>query len=101
MNIVSKQKTLEVVGLSELNAENASQVRDDIRAKIKPEHELLRLDLSRVKFIDSSGLGVLIALQKTIFSQEGRLQLIDPTPTALQILELTRLHRIFEIITTT
>jgi len=92
------QKT-EVTGLSELIAANAAQVRDDIRNALPPGVTILDLDLSSVTFLDSSGLGALISLHKTMRSRNGTVRLINPAPNVRQILELTRLHRVFEIVT--
>ena len=88
---------LRATGLIELVAANAAQVRDEIRAAIRPEHTLLEIDLSQVGFLDSSGLGVLISLHKTLRAQKGTVRLLQPAPPVRQILELTRLHRVFEI----
>lgn len=92
------QKT-EVTGLAELVAANAAQVRDDIRNALPPGVTILDLDLSSVTFLDSSGLGALISLHKTMRSRNGTVRLINPAPNVRQILELTRLHRVFEIVT--
>ena len=89
---------LEVSGLTELVAANASQVRDSIRAELKPAHKTLDLDLASVTFLDSSGLGALISLQKSLRAQNGTVRLLKPVPSVYQILELTRLHRVFEIV---
>jgi len=43
-------------------------------------------------------LGALIALHKSVAANKGMLRILQPTPTAQQILELTRLHRVFEIV---
>ena len=91
-------QTLAVTGLVEIVAANAAMVRDGIRAALKPSHTALDLDLATVTFLDSSGLGALISLQKSLRSQNGTVRLLRPQPNVYQILELTRLHRIFEII---
>jgi len=39
-----------------------------------------------------------VALQKTAAERQGRIRLLNPTPRVQQILELTRLHRVFEIV---
>ena len=98
MKISSHENTLAVFGLTKLTAENAAEVRNKIRAELKTHHGLLKIDFSGIEFLDSSGLGVLIALQQTICEQNGRIQIHHPNPTSQQILELTRLHRIFELI---
>lgn len=87
-----------VTGLSELAAANASQTRDAIRASVTPSCRQLDIDLSATTFLDSSGLGALLALHKTLAFQQGRVRLLNPSPTVQQILELTRLHRVFEIV---
>jgi anti-sigma B factor antagonist len=100
MKIQSRDdQTLEVRGILELDASNAGRVRDEIRAAITPAHTVLEIDFSAITFLDSSGLGALIALHKTLRSQNGTLRLVNPTPSASQIIELTRLHRVFEIVT--
>ena len=99
MNIQQKDvQTTLVTGLQELVAANAAQVRDDIRAALPPACLNLELDLSSLSFLDSSGLGALISLHKTLRSRNGTMRLIKPAPNVQQILELTRLHRVFEII---
>lgn len=90
-------QTLVVSGLAELAAANAPSFRDKVRSLIQPATRLLEIDLSQTGFLDSSGLGALISLHKTMRQQEGNLRLRAPTTPVRQILELTRLHRLFEI----
>ncbi len=56
------------------------------------------IDLSKTRFIDSSGLGVLLSLNKTLQAQGGVLKLLNPSSAVTQLIELTRLHRVFEIV---
>ena len=56
------------------------------------------MNLAGVRFLDSSGLGALISASRLVAERGGRFRLIAPTPPVLQILELTRMHRIFEIV---
>jgi anti-sigma B factor antagonist len=91
-------QTTVVTGLRELVAGNAAQVRDEIRAALPATTVNLDLDLSALTFMDSSGLGTLVSLHKTMRSRNGNVRLIKPAPNIRQILELTRLHRVFEIV---
>jgi anti-sigma B factor antagonist len=100
MKILHQGNTLLVSGLTELNATNAGSFRDSVRAALTPQIINLDVDLSETRFLDSSGLGALIALHKTVAANKGTLRVIKPTATAQQILELTRLHRVFEIVKT-
>lgn len=99
MNIQNKDPQTSVIsGLQELAAGNATQVRDEIRAALPAATLNLELDLSGLTFLDSSGLGTLISLHKTMRSRNGTVRLLKPAPNVMQILELTRLHRVFEIV---
>jgi anti-sigma B factor antagonist len=99
MHIRNQDDQISVVtGLQELVAANAAQVRDEIRAALPPTCTCLDMDLSTLTFLDSSGLGALISLHKTLRSRNGTLRLLKPSPNVRQIFELTRLHRVFEIL---
>lgn len=56
----------------------------------------LLLDLSRVLFIDSSALGLLITLLKTAEHHERQLVLIRPTKVVLDALKLVQLDQMFD-----
>jgi anti-sigma B factor antagonist len=90
--------TLKVSGLTELNAANAGSFRDQVRAAITSPHKTIDLDLSQTRFVDSSGLGALIALNKLMTGRAGNVRILNPMPAVMQILELTRMHRVFEIV---
>ncbi len=57
----------------------------------------LIIDLSSVRFIDSSGLGALVSGFKNASAREGSLKLCCLQPQVRSMFELTRLHRVFEI----
>ena len=89
MNIQNKDSQTTVIGgLLELVAANAAQVRDEIRTALPATAIYLDLDLSALTFLDSSGLGTLISLHKTMRSRNGAVRLIKPAPNVQQILEL-------------
>jgi anti-sigma B factor antagonist len=90
--------TLSVSGLKELGAANANSFRDQVRAALGEAQKIIEIDLSQTTFVDSCGLGALISLHKSACSRNGVVRLHNPTAPVQQILELTRMHRIFEII---
>ena len=100
MKIQLNASTILVSELTELNGPNAGTFRDATRAAITDAITTVDVDLSLTRFLDSSGLGALIALQKTLAARRGNVRILNPSATAQQILELTRLHRIFEIVRT-
>jgi anti-anti-sigma factor len=100
MNLTSPTpNTLNVTGLAELSGASAGGARDQIKTALQPAHNQLEIDLSSTTFVDSSGLGALISLHKAMKARGGQLQLVNPSPTCRQLLELTRLHRTFDIVT--
>ena len=90
--------TVRVSGVKELGAANANHVRDQVKAFMSDGQSNIDFDLSETTFVDSCGLGALIAIHKTACSRNGALRLLHPLPPVQQLLELTRLHRIFEIV---
>lgn len=91
-------ETLNISGIKELAAANANSFRDQVRATLSEAQRVIEIDMSETMFVDSCGLGALISLHKTACSRNGLVRLLNPTPPVQQILELTRMHRIFEIV---
>ena len=98
MKIEVRGDTIQISEVEELGAASAGTFRDSARAALKNGHRNIDIDLSRTVFIDSCGLGALISLQKTAAKAEGRVRLLNPQPSVQQILDLTRMERIFDII---
>ena len=98
MKFEIRGETLSVVGVRELGADNWQAFRAQVCAALPDELRNIEIDLSQTNFLDSCGLGALISLHKATCSRNGMVRLINPTPPVQQILELTRMHRIFEIV---
>jgi anti-sigma B factor antagonist len=97
MKLEAHGDTLRVSGLKELDATNSTEVCASIRAALNPAQRHIEIDLAQTGYLDSSGLGTLVALHKTACSREGALRLHNPVPAVQEVLKLTRLGRIFEI----
>jgi anti-sigma B factor antagonist len=89
---------LRISELKELGTANADNFREQARAALTPAQKDIEVDLSQTLYVDSCGLGALISLHKTACARQGALRLLHPAPPVLQILELTRMHRLFEIV---
>ena len=98
MKVQTNGDTISITGIKDLGASNANSFRDQVRAAMSENHKNIEIDLSQTMFLDSCGLGALISLHKATCSRSGMVRLINPTPPVQQILELTRMHRIFEIV---
>jgi anti-sigma B factor antagonist len=98
MKVQTQGETLNVSGIKELGAANSQTFRDEVRGALGERQKNIEIDLSETMFVDSCGLGALISLHKTTCNRNGTVRLLNPTPPVQQILELTRMHRIFEIV---
>ena len=92
-----RKDTLVVDGVQELNASNSNGFRDLVNASLTDSLVNVEIDLSKAVFIDSCGLGALISIHKTVCLRKGVVRLLRPGAEVSQILELTRMHRIFEV----
>ena len=92
--------TLRVGAVQELGAANANAFRDWVRQNLAEHHKNIDIDLEQTRFVDSCGLGALVALHKTVCARKGKLRLLNAQPSVRQILELTRLNRILDVVQT-
>jgi anti-sigma B factor antagonist len=80
-----------------LDAHNSNDLKVEIvRLFESGTHEML-IDLKDVRFIDSSGLGVLVSGFKNASTRQGSLKLCSLQSQVKSMFELTRLHRVFDI----
>ncbi|WP_051261366.1 WecB/TagA/CpsF family glycosyltransferase [Desulfovibrio inopinatus] len=89
--------TIAVVALSgRLDAIGITRMQEECLPFLQNERPFL-LDMSRVSFLDSSGLGALVALEKQARSHNDVLRLVAPSSVVLQTFRLARLKDYFTI----
>lgn len=71
-------------------------LHDHIRGLMKDGISKVVIDLGGVKWINSSGLGVLMAAMTTLKNSEGKMKLANVTEKVESLLMITQLIRIFE-----
>lgn len=100
MKILQQDGTLNASKIDQLGAMNADYFRDEMQAAMSADLRAIEVDFSDISFVDSHGLGALLTVHRTACSRHGAvpLRVLNPQPSVQQILELTRLHRIFEIV---
>ncbi len=62
--------------------------------------KLCAIDISEVRFINSSGIGVLITILTKFRNVEGEVVLINPSEQVQKLLIITKLNAIFTIVDT-
>ena len=84
------KKILDETGIQELGAELFSLVEQDNRRS-------LLLDFADVDFLSSAALGKLITLDRKVKSAKGRLKMCHIKPEILEVFQITKLNRVFDI----
>ncbi len=79
-----------------LTAANAAAIREELNRILTEQPSHLLLDLSEVGLIDSTGLSVLVSLQRNCRSAGYQLKLAGLQEQARMVLAVTRLDAIFE-----
>lgn len=80
-----------------MDAAAAERLRADLLTAIGASSGRLLLDMAPVKYIDSTGLGVLVTAMKAAKGRSGSLALFALPLKVRTMVELTRLHLHFEI----
>ena len=97
MQLTSRQSgSIQVVAVQEprIDAAVAIQFKDALRAQSDAGAERVVLDLGQVDFIDSSGLGAIVAAMKQL---SPRLDLANLTAPVDRVFRLTRMDTVFRI----
>ncbi len=81
----------------ELDLYTAPDLREAISGLIREGTYHLVTDLTRVEFLDSTGLGVLVSARKKIIAHDGSLQLVCNQDRLLKLFRLTGLINVFAI----
>ncbi|RRH78547.1 STAS domain-containing protein [Falsigemmobacter faecalis] len=79
-----------------VDAAVALRFKERMREILQNPSERIVLDLSQVGFLDSSGLGAVVAVMK-LAGPERRLELAGLTPTVQKVFRLTRMDQVFTI----
>ncbi len=87
------------IPVEDLDASNVDDFRRDI-APILDSNTRVVLDLSRVQFVDSSGLGAFISCLRKLNASGGDLKLCGRAKPVRAVFELVRMHRVFDILPT-
>ena len=102
MDIMLEQRgeiTIATLSVEELDASNAADFKRDI-GPVLDTHARVVLDLARLRFVDSSGLGAFISCLRKLNARGGDLKLCGLSKAVRAVFELVRMHRVFDIFPT-
>jgi anti-sigma B factor antagonist len=71
-------------------------LREAVDRVLKEGRRQILLNLARVSYMDSAGIGELVACYKRSREKGGELKLLNPSGKVYDLLQLTKLEEIFE-----
>ena len=86
---------VEVIG--DLDMASAPAMRQLILQLLSTGARLIAVDLTAADFVDSTGLGMLVAALKRVRTHDGELVVICPEPRLRRTFELTELVSVFAL----
>ncbi len=77
--------------------EESASVRDVVCDLLSKGHKQILLNLGAVDYIDSMGLGSLVGAFVSVRKQGGELKLLNLTNKVTDVMQITRLYTVFDI----
>lgn len=99
MELVLASRTEEPFEIIEVGGEidvyTAPRLREAVVNAVEAGHLRLVVDIERVEFLDSTGLGVLVGALKKVRAQGGTLDIVCTHQRLLKIFAITGLDKVF------
>lgn len=100
-----KRKEVDGINILELSGEmyggpDNMKLVDEVSELVEQKKLDLVIDLSKVKWISSTGLGILVSARSRFAKEGGVIKLCHPNDRVLGILQVTRLNLIFDVFET-
>jgi len=73
------------------------QLRESVVELLEKGDLNILLNLERVSYMDSAGIGELVACYKRAKERDGVVKLVNPTGKVYDLLQLTKLEEIFDV----
>ena len=87
-------KTLEPTGM--LDGATTNELKNQVTEVIRQGADIVLLDMKGVNFMNSSGIGALVAILKMVRAKEKQLYLCGLTDQVKMIFQLTKMDRVFK-----
>ena len=97
ISISTNKNEVAVTLIGSIYVEDAAIIREKLLALVESEYNQFTIHLHGVEYIDSSGLGVLVAIQKKALQKQGGVTLVGAKGVVKELFELTRLNKVFRM----
>jgi anti-sigma B factor antagonist len=81
----------------EIDMKSSSELRTKFMKLFESRPAVLIVDMTKVEFMDSSGLAILVETLKWCRQNDSRLKLVGMVQTVRNVFEISRLDSIFQI----
>jgi len=87
-----------LVGLDgEIDLYSAAQLKPELAALVEQDIKYIVINLEKVTYLDSTGLGILLGILKKLRERGGDLLIVAPSSRIVRVFEITGLVKIFNI----
>lgn len=93
---VHEDVVVQVVDLTRATLKEADEFKYTLTRNIEKGYRKIVVDLSMCEFLDSTFLGALVVTLKRVTAMGGDVRLVGFHPAVHSMMELTRMHRVFE-----
>jgi anti-sigma B factor antagonist len=102
MNIITSTRQVGGVTIVDISGrivlgQESAALRDEVLDLLSKGHKQILLNLADVDHIDSMGLGALVSAFASVRKQGGELKLLNLTDKAADLMQVTKLDTIFDI----
>ncbi len=77
--------------------EGDAEFREGVFKLLQSDQKQILLNLQKVPYMDSSGIGEMVAGYKAARDKNGTVKLLNPSERVSDLLQITRLEEVFEI----
>lgn len=75
-----------------------NELEDQVKTMVKEGTRHVVLDLGKISYVDSTGLGVLVGVLTTVTRAGGDMQLSNVPPRIQALLDVSNLNQVFQIV---
>lgn len=99
INVFFKEKDSILYGIieGEIDTYTAPILREELNALKITERLIIKVDLSKVSYMDSTGLGIFVAFYKKVAREHAELKLVNMTNRLVRLFEITGLSELMDI----
>jgi anti-sigma B factor antagonist len=83
--------------MGELDISNAESLKEKMYSLLEEEMIDIKIDLSQLEYIDSTGLGVMIGVLKKLKLNDREIYMYKPKSNVKKIFAITGLDKIFKL----